>query len=285
MLYINPIGGMANRMRCIAAGVALADELNVDFKIIWLKNWELNAQFDDIFSMPTMLNGKLSYPNNFKYALLYSIPRLRNFYITDISLKRFGVHLSSEDRVYHDLKDNNNSDILIRDLFLRGFKNKNVCLLQGGTDMYQYSEELYRHIFQPNEEISEKAFERINVLGKDCYGVHIRRTDNIQSITNSPDVLFINAINDILMSNPYAKFYLASDSEEVKKTFKRKYGDIITVSSSVADRNSVDGIKEAAVEMFTLSKTKLILGSYYSSFSEAASKLGGVPLIQPTIAQ
>lgn len=280
MLYINPIGGLANRMRALASGISLASKLNVDFSVIWLKNWELNAGFNDIFCMSEDLFGKLDYPSKARYGMMFSIPRLKNCYLSKLFLKRFGTYCCGEQPFWQKIISNDNSGRELEKYFINGFSDKRMCLIQGGTEMYPFSDDLYRHLFRPNCQITEQVDERLRLLGDVSYGVHIRRTDNSQSILNSPDEAFITAINEIQSTMPDARFYLATDSDDVKKKFKRIYGDSIICSEKTADRNSVEGIQEAAIEMFTLSNTQLIIGSFYSSFSEAAAKIGNVPLRQ-----
>ncbi len=285
MLYINPIGGIANRMRALASGIALANDLNVDYKIIWQQNWELNARFEDIFQPCPFVSGRINYPGKIKYCTHFSIPRLKNLYISKLFLKRFRAYLSSEDSVYREIITHDDSDIAIKKMFLDGLNDKKDCFIQGGTNMYAFSDDLYTCLFQPNGLIKKRLENQMAILGQECYGVHIRRTDNLQSIAHSPDYLFIKEIKSILDEKPDAKFYLATDSEDVKKNFKKIFGDRILHSAMVADRNSVQGIQEAAVELFTLSKTKYILGSFYSSFSEAAAKLGNISLKQLSVKQ
>lgn len=283
MLYINPIGGLANRMRALASGISLAFKINVEFSVIWQKNWELNANLDDIFYLSEELSGRLEYPSKARYGLLFSVPRLKNFYLSKIFLNRFGTYCCGEQPFWREIINKDDSGKELEKYFIRGFSNKRTCLIQGGTEMYPFSDNFYRHLFRPNFEIVEQVKERLNLLGDTRYGVHIRRTDNAQSILNSPDEAFIGKINEILSTTPNARFYLATDSDYVKEKFKRIYGDSIICSEQSADRNSVRGIQEAAIEMFTLSNTKLILGSFYSSFSEAAAKLGNIPLRQVTL--
>jgi hypothetical protein len=43
-------------------------------------------------------------------------------------------------------------------------------------------------------------------------------------------------------------------------------------------RKSVGGIQDAAIDLWILSRTQKILGSYRSSFSETASEIRGIPL-------
>lgn len=313
ILVINPIGGMANRMRGLAGGIALARELSlardnsfgqksaserelgVDFRVVWLRNWELNARFEDIFMMPEMLEGKIEYPSALKYELTYSVPRRRNLWLSKLYQRRYGaIFLGAEAGQVAEAEKNGPEFIFDRfaaaysapktvgeessemegDSASRGVES----YLQAGIDIYPYDDALYRALFRPAEDIAQRVAERTERLGEHRVGVHIRRTDNADSIAASPDGLFMARMDAILDSEPATRFYLATDSEEVKRIFRGRYGERIVSSLSRADRGSVEGIKEAAVELYALAATQLILGSFYSSFSEAASKLGGTRL-------
>ena len=72
--------------------------------------------------------------------------------------------------------------------------------------------------------------------------------------------------------------YLATDSEEVKREMKERYGDRIFCSGKKADRGSLEGIREGITDMYTLARTQKIYGSFQSSFSDMAAQIGGVPL-------
>lgn len=268
-LVINPIGGLANRMRAIASGIALAYDLGVDFRIIWLKNWEINAPFEDVFVVPEELKGRIHYPSTAEYMLLYSEPRKRNLYISFLSLKRFGFSFIGID-----------APADIRELFAGGFKTRQECYLQGGTNLYPYSEALYRKLFRPAPQIASAVEANIRKLGKRRCGIHIRRTDNIQSIANSPDELFVNEINRIIANAPDTRFYLATDCEATKTRFREKFGEAIITGATPARRDTAEGIRDAAIELYTLAACNEVIGSWFSSFSEAAAMLGDIPLRQ-----
>lgn len=59
--------------------------------------------------------------------------------------------------------------------------------------------------------------------------------------------------------------YLATDSEEVKREMKERYGDRIFCSGKKADRGSLEGIREGITDMYTLARTQKIYGSFQSS--------------------
>lgn len=277
-LIINPIGGLANRMRLLAGAITLANDLGVDYKVVWLKNWEINASMEDVFEVSDCLKGKVLYPGALEYGLLYSMPRRKNFYLTALTHRRFGLSFMPNVKPFSDIiaKDNNSNEI--KTLFESAFRQKDSCFIQGGIELYPYDVEFYRSLFVPNVEIESRARHNVERLGTQCVGIHIRRTDNCVSITNSPDDVFIEEISRRIELNPNEKYYLATDSEDVKFKFKSIFGNRILCSPQVAQRDSVQGIKDAVVELFTLSHTQLIIGSFYSSFSEAAAMLGNVPL-------
>ena len=43
-------------------------------------------------------------------------------------------------------------------------------------------------------------------------------------------------------------------------------------------RNTLTGMQDAVVDLWCLAATSLVVGSYYSSFSDTATELGGQPL-------
>ena len=75
-------------------------------------------------------------------------------------------------------------------------------------------------------------------------------------------------------------FFVATDDEGVKKELRELLPDarLIFHDGGIIDRNSAEGIKDAFVEMLSLSKCKKILGSFNSTFSLLPSYIGNIPL-------
>lgn len=49
-LLISPVGGLANRMRAIASGISLAQNLGVsDVEVAWPVNSDLFCRFEELF--------------------------------------------------------------------------------------------------------------------------------------------------------------------------------------------------------------------------------------------
>ena len=71
-------------------------------------------------------------------------------------------------------------------------------------------------------------------------------------------------------------FYLASDSEEDKRSIVNRFGNRVFTSVHKADRNSLEGMQEALIELYLLSRNRHVLGSVHSSFSETAAQIGKI---------
>lgn len=279
-LVINPIGGLANRMRALASGITLAKEIGCDYRIVWMCNSELNATMEDIFNLPDDVKTRIKYPSNITYSLKYSAPRKKNLYLSQfIAPLLFGkAFRDSSPKFLRMIQDNDYESI--KDITASTLHSGKDVLIQSGLNYYPFSTHLYRSIFKATDEIEKKADSIMNILGEEAIGFHIRRTDNKESIKHSPDALFMSEMDAKISENPKVKFYLATDDERTKKEFSGKYGDRIVFSKKAANRHTMEGIKQAATEMLVLSKTRRIVGSYYSSFSEAAAILGDKEIIQ-----
>lgn len=66
--------------------------------------------------------------------------------------------------------------------------------------------------------------------------------------------------------------------DEVKESLKSKYPNRIITLMDDTDRNSLEGMKFAMVDLFCLSKTRKIIGSVASSYSQIAAEIGGIEI-------
>ena len=89
---------------------------------------------------------------------------------------------------------------------------------------------------------------------------------------------FVEKMEAEIQNHSTMRFYLATNDYSTKQLMKDKFGDRIITSDSKAVRNTQVGIIEAWIELLALSHTQKILGSYYSSFSEMAARIGGIEL-------
>ncbi len=292
-------GGLANRMRAIAAGVALAKDAGAACRVLWCVCDELRSEFEELFEAPPVrtLPFSLTTLHSAWSRFRVSPPGKRNLYFPALlQIPFYGVrvydNINSEwygDHPEELLKEIGSSTLIddhrrigkirIPSLIApSSLASGREVLIFSGQVFYPFGEDLYRGLFRFSAKVERRARELQGEVERFDYGMHIRQTDNHLSIANSPIEIFEEKIDEILEANPKAKIFLASDSQEVKSRLEKKYGDRIRFNRRVAERNSPEGMLDAAAEMLILSRTGRIFGSFWSSYSEAAAMLGGVPL-------
>ena len=107
-------------------------------------------------------------------------------------------------------------------------------------------------------------------------GVHIRRTDHVESIENSPTELFYSKMNSI-MEECNTIFYVATDDQTVLDEISKSFPVINHICfSDKITRISSNGMKDAYVDMLCLSKCEKIYGSFNSTFSAMAGIIGNI---------
>jgi hypothetical protein len=120
-------------------------------------------------------------------------------------------------------------------------------------------------------------------------GVHARRGDAVASprmghhFRQSSDAAFFTRMDRFLRDDPGTTFFLATDSADTEAQFRERYGPVLRTNRAKRFVPSVpkqpkENQRDAVIDLFTLARTRHILGTCYSSFSRAAADLGDVPL-------
>ncbi|MFW6038988.1 MAG: hypothetical protein ACOC9P_00745 [bacterium] len=109
-------------------------------------------------------------------------------------------------------------------------------------------------------------------------GVHIRRTDNVRAIEASPLERFIEAIDEEIDRHAQAKFFLATDCAQTEATLRTRYGDRLIAYDKDRSRKTTQGVQDAVIDLYALARTAKVFGSHWSSFTDSAAQIGGIPL-------
>lgn len=202
------------------------------------------------------------------YHYIYDRPRKRNLWLPCIPQV-----FMFERRVYEKEMYSLNGCKEILDMLTR---YNNVYLVHCGRFYEPCGNDLV-----PRKDIEKRVDEIIPLLGgckKRVIGIHIRRTDNVSSIKNSPLELFTEEMDKELAADRDVLFYVASDSLEEKRKLVDRYKEHIITSFEQPQRNTPKGIIDAMVDLCALSRTEKIYGSSHSSFSELSARLTGIEL-------
>ncbi|CAE6935171.1 unnamed protein product [Symbiodinium natans] len=128
---------------------------------------------------------------------------------------------------------------------------------------------------------SPQVLRRTSELPRGTVGVHIRRTDHEAACSESPDSLFLEAMDKAAeeLGPRFGAFFLATDEPEVEELMLQRYGNrLMCHKKRSLCRKTPEAIEDAFVDLLSLSKCDLILGSFMSSFSALAALLQQRPL-------
>ena len=259
-----PVGGLANRMRSVASAIALAEDTASKIQVKWFCDWALNAPFCKLFQPIAEITEA-----SFLDLLISDRPRRRNFRVPALFQKHMFRSCLYEEEMPKLMKT--------------GFDFRQWAEDGGGYmascyPFYIYPEGMVNRLFRPLPHITAEVDRRCSAFSGYAIGLHVRRTDNVASIEGSPLELFFDAADKELECHDDLCIYLATDSEEVKKQMRSRYGNRVICGENKADRNSVAGICDGIADMYALSRTAHVYGSFHSSFSELAAEVGNIPL-------
>ncbi len=271
------LGGISNRLKCLVSLWRLSDKYDRKLLVYWPRNHDCGAEFHNLFE------------NKFKFL------NKEEFY--KIKRKDFVYHTCEDTASIKNSKHKYILSSTCRWIFLpeeikKGFsieyptkKRDNIDLEYDRIPKSPQKEILtYLKRIKPTKKIRDKIeeFSEKNKI-EDCFGIHVRRRDHVHRRDFvgeiSSDDKFFKKIKEILKENPKARFLLCTDSEETEKGYIKEFGKKIIVfqktNKNNRDRTNRAETQEGLIDLFLLSKTKHILGTFYSTFTEMAWWLGG----------
>jgi glycosyltransferase involved in cell wall biosynthesis len=239
-------GGLCNRLRFIVSGIYIARANNLNLYIDWIPSYTCTCKLDDLFNVNDS-------------GLLFD-----NVYDNKICKKEF-VNKYNVRENDHSV---NSKQIEHQTLFYSGY---NYLKING-----KYINE-YHETIELKNVIKNNIKDIINIFtnnNKYAISIHIRRTDNNDSIKISTDDKFIKYIDHIIKKLKYnGLIYLASDDLNTINKFKSIFNNIITYDIPTFDRTNTNAIINALIDLNLLSNSDYLMGSFGSSFSSFASSL------------
>lgn len=254
-----PMGGLANRIFAVTAAISFCKDRGVYLKVYWFRDKGMGAKFVDLFNLSQKLDNVEIIDAKW-FHFLYDRPRKRNLWLPKVYQK------ISFDKVLYEYEE--------EDAVMKCLSYDSVYLVQW-CQFYKHNIDL--SAIYPCDSIKRIVDQRMFKNGN-IIGIHIRRTDNILSIQNSPDELFVRLMREEINRDKDVRFYLASDSEDVKKKMFHEFSDKIITYDNLLDRSTKAGVTDAYVELLLLSRCTKIYGSFGSTYSILASSLNGIQL-------
>ncbi len=265
LLVVKALAGLANRLRVIDSAVSLAEKLDRRLEIIWNKERSLLCRYDDLFQPHEAFRVRNQW---------YDTPRtaLRPWEsLSFVIRERIGMEFSLGRRTW--LIDKHPS-FLERMDFSRYPKQNRIFI----STAHRFASGTFLASIRPLPDLQDQIDRITGDFGSNTYGMHIRRGDSLLSVRNSPSDLFFAKTQEILSREPGAKIFVATDDASLRASLSAAFPGAILFRNKPVVRNSKEGIRDALIDMWCLSRTRKVFGSFYSSFSATSAMIGGIPL-------
>ena len=261
-----PAGGMGNRMKALSAAITLARQCHSRAEIIWFRDGGLGCRFDQLF-LPLDEPDATLREATLTDLLLHDRPRRRNLYVPLCAQRLLYEGRMDEQACTQGMRTH--FDFVEWATGKRAWMSSHVYFMADEPPTGTYDR--FRLIPQLQQRVDRTVAE----AGDDVEGVHLRRPDTARTLADTHTAPIIPRKRQ---ESGGTRFFLATDNEEEKQRIAAAFPHRVITSPRPADRRTLQGMEDAAVEMFTLSRTRLILGSAYSTFSSAAAGIGHIPL-------
>lgn len=269
-IIANTLAGLANRLRVIESAVSLGKDLSTPVDILWVPAEHMVANYYELFETPELFNvikeSKYPYSRSSFSLKGYKKP------IANLINTFYGIDKMFNDQdIAHQVRPGNWDIVSLA-------KNRTIYIdTCHNFYPYHYNFSWVKPIPVIADVVNEYA---VKFKDKNCVGLHIRRTDNVASIENSPDYLFEQAIRKEIAEDANTIFFLATDDAATEQHFLKLFGpDRIQVVPKKFGRDSIEAIQHAVVDWMLLGKCSKLYCSYWSSFSETAASVANTTAI------
>ncbi|KAK1860295.1 hypothetical protein I4F81_002884 [Pyropia yezoensis] len=289
VLFMHVQFGLGNRLRSLGAGMAIAEATGRELVLIWERDVHLNAGFHDFFSNDILCVEKLRLTWPFdtradtKLVDIHALTFMRKDRVDVLSA---GAHVLDMDAVA-------SQHLYIKTAYV---VRTTLPLMQDGAQSKPYSPVcIAMRTLSPVLPVLRLVEANVANRLANTVGVHVRSrslardivglanpvaeygseksmavTDYWRNTTQLP--AFVDKMRSF--NDTSLRFYVAADDADVIGALATEFpGRILRTPRLCDDRGSVC-MRYALADMILLSRTKLILGSYWSSFTEAAMRLG-----------
>lgn len=262
MIHLIVTAGLGNRMRSIASAIALGRETGMPVRIDWHLNRGCNAPFRTLF-------------RDIPAVRVDDLDRIR---LRPRALLRRAVTAARIRAGYYDLVLGDPEIVeAARSGSVAGLVRSRRRVLLNTVHRFHGSAPFFRD-FIPADAVRDRADAESANLDREYVGVHVRRTDHAEAIRHSPLGAFVAEMRRRLEERD-TLFFLATDDDGVEAELRREFPGRIRTAARTRGRDTPDGIRDALVDLLILSRARLILGSYWSSFSRTAAEWGGIPVV------
>lgn len=262
-LVLVPQGGLCNRLRAILSALSLIEGGSISARLVvgWDANAECAARFDQLFEPIDSPHVSIG-------------PRRW----TDRPITRRNLHWPALVRSLLYRRQYANRPPAVDELCRVFTAHRGAYVyVSTGHAFCDYPANYVRRL-RPQPHLQERIDSLSAGFDSHTIGIHIRRTDHVTAIAESPDTLFAAAIASTIDDDPDARFFLATDDASLKRRLADQFPGRIITQDCRGSRADLAGMEEAVVDLWTLARCSRIIGSFWSSYTDTAAEIGGIPL-------
>lgn len=277
-------GGLSNRIKSLVSCLRYANEKKIECGIIWkvLNNYNkevhlLNCKYNKLFNIKKVSEISEDLEDILHYDTLYHSHCLMIFDKDNIPYN------------FNTFNSNCNIKFSYNDNFRRNIDYMYNLIPKNVIENYLPYFKRLKLIDELEQKVNDFS---MGLFNDNTVSVHIRswnrngesgRRDFLFNIKKFEDEIERRICDFIEKGIDDFKFYLSTDSQEVKDYFTNQYINkekiIVYPRTTRLDtsRDFPDGVQEDLIELFLLGKNKSLIGSHFSSYSEVAWWLAECP--------
>lgn len=188
MITLEPVAGLANRMRAIDSVIVLGREIERRARIVWIPTTDLNCRFHDLFETHE------------------GLPVVERSFLRNRVVKRLAITTRHYRSVLHDAEVERR--IQAGETFT-DLADHDRCLIVT-CRRFRTRAAPFRELV-PVEPIRREVDAVTSSFSPHTVGVHVRRTDHLPAIRESPLDAFVRHMRDALAKERATDFFLSTD--------------------------------------------------------------------------
>jgi len=256
-INIVPTAGLCNRLQAVESALRLAQACDLPLNVFWYSDYLHNSSFSNLFVRPPEFQRLV------ETNIMNPVGRGIKSFFERVLKYTSSLHIPPERRP--------------NPIPLEEFTAHQATWIESYTPFFS-SEPRYDFL-TPIPPIQQAIDSVCRSFKERVVGIHVRRTDNRDAKDKSPTHAFLRAMEEEIEIDARTQFFLSTDSPEEEERLKTAFKErIITYTKRTLSRARRTGIQDAVTDLFCLSRTEKIIGSYGSSFTETASKISKIPL-------